>query len=81
MDDWGTHGLSCRFSKGRHPHHGAVNGVVKRPLEATKIPSHLEPTDTYRSDGRCLDGASIVPWKGSRVFAWDATCPDTLAPS
>ena len=81
MDDLGTHGLSCRFSKGRHPRHGAVNDVVKRSLEAAKIPSHLEPTDIYRSDGKRPDGASIVPWKGGRVLVWDATCPDTLAPS
>ena len=37
VDDWGTHGLSCRFSKGCHPHHGAVNDV-KRSLEAAKNP-------------------------------------------
>ena len=33
VDYWGTHGLSCRFRKGRHPYHGAVD-VVKRSLEA-----------------------------------------------
>ena len=38
-------------------------------------PSRLEPTDIYRSDGKCPDGASIVPWKGGRVLFWDATCP------
>ena len=58
-----------------------MNDVVKRSLEAAKIPSHLEPTDIYRSDGKRPDGASSVPWKGGRVLVWDATCPDTLAPS
>ena len=51
VNDWGTHGLSCHFSKGCHSRHGAVNDVVKRSLEAAKIPAHLEPTDIYRSDG------------------------------
>ena len=23
----------------------------------------------------------MVPWKGGKVLIWDATCPDTLAPS
>lgn len=81
VNDQGTHGLSCRFSKGRHLRHGAVNDVVKRSLEAAKIPAHLEPSDIYRTDGKRPDGASIVPWKSGRVLVWDVTCPDTLAPS
>ena len=26
----GTHGLCCRFSKGRFPHHSAINDIVQR---------------------------------------------------
>ena len=59
--DPGTHSLSCRFSKGCHPHHGAMNDIVKRSLEAAKIPSHLEPTDIYRLDGKCPDGHPLSP--------------------
>ena len=77
----GTHGLRCRFSKGRHSRHAAVNNIVKRSLESAKIPCHLEPTGLFRSDGKRSDGASIVPWKGGKVLVWDATFPDTLAPS
>ena len=44
-------------------------------------PTHLEPTGISRSDGKWPDGATIVPRKGVRVLVWDATCPDTLAPS
>ena len=81
VNDRGTRGLSCRFSKGCHSHHGAVNDVVKRLLEAVKIWAHLEPTDIHKSDGKRPDGASVVPWRGRRVMVWDVTCPDTLAPS
>ena len=77
----GTHGLSCRFSKGRHSRHAVVNDIVKRSLESAKILCHLEPTGLFRSDGKRPDGASIVPWKGGKVLVWDATFPDTLAPS
>ena len=35
----------------------------------------------YRSDGKRPDGASVIPWKGGKALVWDATCPDTLAPS
>ena len=50
----------------------------KAALDTAKIPSHLEPTGLYRSDGKQHDGASIVPWKGGKVLVWDTTCPDTL---
>ena len=79
VNDQGTHGLSCRFSRGCHPRHGAVNNVVRRSLEAAKIPACLEPSDIYRSDGKHPDRTSIVPWKSGRVLVWDITCPDTLA--
>ena len=81
VDKLGTHGLSCRYSKGRHPRHAEVNNVVKRSLDAAQIPSRLEPTGLYRSDGKRPDGASIVPWKCGRALVWDTTCPDTLAHS
>ena len=81
VDSLGTHGLSCRSSSGRHCRHAAVNDIMKRSLDSVKIPSHLEPSGLYLSDGRRPDGASIVLWKEWRVLVWDATCPDTLAPS
>ena len=77
----GVHSLSFHFSKGRHSRHAALNDILKRTLESAKIPCHLEPSGIFRSDGKRPDGASTVPWKGGRVLIWDATCPDTLAPS
>ena len=53
--------------------------MIKRSLDAAQIPSCLEPTGLYQSDGNRPDGASIMPWEGGRVLVWDATCPDTLA--
>ena len=61
VDNLGTHGLSCRFSKGRHSRHAAINDSIKRSLACAKVPSHLEPTGLYRSDGKRPDGATIVP--------------------
>ena len=81
VDELGIHGLSCRFSKGCHSRHAAVHNIIKRSLEAAKVPCHLEPTGLYRDDGKRPDGATIVPWKQGKILVWDATCPDTLAPS
>ena len=81
VDPLGTHGLSCRWSEGRHPRHAAVNDIIHRTLTAANIPSRLEPSGLYRSDGKRPDGCSILPWRCGKVLVWDATCPDTHAPS
>ena len=81
VDHLGTHGLSCRQSEGRHHRHAAVNDIIHRALSTAKIPSRLEPSGLYRSDGKRPDGASVVPWKSGKLLVWDATCPDTFAPS
>ena len=53
----------------------------KETLDSLKIPSHLEPSGLYRSDGKRPDGATIIPWQKGKILVWDATCPDTLATS
>ena len=81
VDRLGTHGLSCRWSEGRHPRHAAVNDITHRSLSSANIPSRLEPSGLYRSDGKQPDGCSILPWSCGKVLVRDATCPDTFAPS
>ena len=80
VDHQGLHGLSCCRSQGRHPHHAAINDIVKTSLTSAGAPSHLEPTTICRLDGKQPDGATVMPWKSGRVLVWDATCPDTYAP-
>ena len=81
VDCVATHGLSCRCSEGRHHRHAAINDIVHRSLTSAKIPARLEPSGLYRSDGKRPDGISVVPWKSGKLLVWDATCPDTFAPS
>ena len=81
VDSVATHGLSCRWSEGRHHRHAAVNDIIHRALSSAKIPSRLEPSGLYCSDGKCPDGISVVPWKSGKSLVWDATCPDSFAPS
>ena len=45
------------------------------------MPSRLEPNGLYRSEGKRPDGMSLAPWKNGKCLIWDATCPDTYAPS
>ena len=77
----GLHGLSCRYSEGRHSRHASVNDILHRALTAAKIPSRLEPSGLSSTDGSRPDGMTIVPWRSGRPLVWDATCPDTLAVS
>ena len=81
MDQFGTHGLSCRKSAGRHSRHNALNDIIKRSLATAEIPSRLEPTSLSRSDGKRPDGMTMMPWKQGRCLVWDVTVPDTLASS
>ena len=76
-EDWfGIHGLKCRHSK-----YAAINDIIKRSLNSIKVPSHLEPTGIIRPEGKRTDGSTLVPRKRGKILIWDATCPDTLAPS
>ena len=81
VDCLAIHGLSCRWSQGRHHRHTAINDIIHRALSSAKIPSRLEPSGLYRSDGKRPDGISVVPWRRGKLLVWDATCPDTFAPS
>ena len=81
VDQFATHGLSCRYSKGRHARHAAINSIVHRSLTAAKIPSRLEPTGLSRTDGKRPDGVSLISWQSGKILVWDATCPDTFARS
>ena len=81
VSQFATHGLSCRKSAGRHHRHSAVNEIIHRALVSAHVPSRLEPSGLYCSDGKRPDGVSIVPWKCGQLLVWDATCPDTFAPS
>ena len=81
VDCLAMHGLSCRWSEGRHHRHAAVNDIIHRTLAAAKVPSRLEPSGLYRTDGKRPDGITVVPWKSGKLLVWDATCPDTFAPS
>ena len=81
MSQFATHGLRCRKSAWHHYRQSAVNDIIHRALVAAHVPSRLEPSGLYHSDGKRPDGVSIVTWKCGQLLVWDATCPDTFAPS
>ena len=50
-------------------------------LRKAHIPVSKEPIGLSRSDGKRLDGATLVPWSRGRPLAWDVTVPDAYAAS
>ena len=81
VDHLAVHGLSCRRSQGCFSRHTAINDIIKRSLATAKVPPLLEPSGISQSDGKRPDGATTIPWERGRILVWDATCPDTFAPS
>ena len=81
IDTTALHGLSCLKSAGHSFRHGAINNIIQRALAAGNIPSRLEPSGLYRSNGKHPDGITGAPWERGRTLIWDATCIDTFAPS
>ena len=79
VDHFGTHGLNCRKSQGRHFHHSSLNDIIHRSLSSASVPSRLEPPGLFPSNGKTPDSMSIIPWSSGRLLVWDATCTDTFA--
>ena len=77
----GLHGLSCKRGSLRFHRHAALNDVIHRSLSSAGIPACLEPSGLSRSDGKCPDGLTLVPWEHGRPIVWDVTVPDSMAPS
>ena len=78
VDCLATHGLSCRWSEGRHHRHAAINDIVHRSLTSAKTTSTPRTIRPLPLRWKRPDGISVVPWKSGKLLVWDATCPDTI---
>lgn len=81
VDARGSHGLSCRRSAGRQTRHAQLNDAIHRTLIRAGYPATKEPTGLMQTGDCRPDGCTLVAWKDGMSVAWDATVPDTLAPS
>src|SRR6476469_761626 len=81
VDARGAHELSCIKSTRRQPRHALINDIIHRAMGRARISAVKEPLDLLPGTVMRPDGASLIPWSGGKCLAWDATIPDTLAPS
>ncbi|KAG1680079.1 Spermine oxidase [Nymphon striatum] len=63
VDARGLYPLSCKYSEGRFPRHGAINDIVKRALGVAGFPSQLESVGLDRGDRKRPDGLMTFPYK------------------
>ena len=61
VDSLATHGLSCRWSEGRHHRHAEMNDIMKRAFTSAKVPARLEPSGLNRTDRKHPDSVTAVP--------------------
>ena len=81
VDAWGGHAFVCKRAPGRSCRHHAVNDIIARALTSAKAPVSKEPHGLVPGTSKRPDGATLLPWKGGKYLAWDATVSSTLADS
>ena len=81
VDVWGSHAMICKRAAGRTTRHFAVNDIIARAITAAGTPVSKEPSGILQGSAKRPDGITLVPWRGGRALAWDATIASTLADS
>lgn len=77
----GLHGLSCKKNGSTIPRHDDVNKIFSHAFSSAGFPNIIQPPGISRSDGKRVDGMTIIPWSHGKSLLWDVTVRDTLAPS
>ena len=65
--------LSGTNLAGRFSRHNTVNYLIKHTLGSLDLPSIFEPRGLYRTDGKCSDGVTMIPWELDKQLEWDVT--------
>ena len=81
VDALGHHGLSCQRSAGRQLRHRLINDIIHKSLLRAGVAANKEPAGLLVGSAMRPDGGTMIPWARGKCLAWDATTPDTLAPS
>jgi len=68
----------AQLDSGRHH---ALNDLIARSFVSAGIPVTKEPSGISRTDDKCPDGMTLVPWSGGKPLTWDVTVACSLAMS
>ena len=76
VDGRGLHSFVCKKAPGKTIRHHSLNDLIARSFSAAGVPVAINP-QASRSDGKRLDGLSLVPRQNGKALCWDVTviCP------
>ena len=60
--------------------HSSISDIIYRACCRADIPAVKEPTGLTRTDGKRLDGSTLVPWSAGKCVIWDVTIAHTMTP-
>ena len=69
VDARGLYSLACRTSAPRDIRHSQLNDLIWWAIKKAHIPANEESIGLSRSDGKRLDGATLVPWFTRETFS------------
>ena len=75
------YGLSCTKSPAHFSCHATLYSLIKQTLGSLDLPSMLEDRGLYRTDDKCPNGVTMIPWEMGKQLVWDVTVVDALPPS
>jgi hypothetical protein len=73
--------MVCKKAPARITRHHAINDIIARAITSAGVPVTKEPAGLERGNLKRPDGLTLLPWKGGKALAWDATITTTLADS
>jgi hypothetical protein len=76
-----TNSLSCKQASGRPARHHNLKNVVTRALTSAAVPVQKEPLGLIRTDGKRIDGVTLLSWRNRRCLTWDLTVINSVASS
>ena len=74
-------GFVCKKAPGGPARHHALNDLVAPAMASAGIPVSKEHQGLSRSDGKRLDGLSLIPWQAGKPLIWEVTVVCPLADS
>jgi len=69
------------LASGKSTRHYAINDIITRAFTSAGVPATKEPSGIIKGNAKRPDGITLVPWRGGKAVAWDATITTTLADS
>ena len=79
VDSRELHGFSCRKSTAWQEQHSHINNLIYTSILCTKTPAAKKPVGLIRTDSKCPDSSTLIPWVTDKPLAWYVIIIDSFA--